>query len=61
MLSYIEIKSKIKKWWDDGSFLRASLSGTPYFKRDVPKIGLDDIKNIHKNICLLYTSDAADE
>lgn len=56
MLSYNEIKSKIKKWWDDGSFLRASLSGTPYFKRDVPKIGLDDIKNIHKNIDSVFKS-----
>jgi hypothetical protein len=56
MLSYIEIKSKIKKWWDDGSFLKASISGTPYFKRDVPKIGLDDIKNIHKNIDSVFKS-----
>ncbi len=56
MLNYIEIKAKINKWWDDGSFLQASLRGQVYFKREVPKIGLDDVKNIHEQVDAVFKS-----
>ncbi len=56
MISYDEIKSKVKRWWDDGSFLQSSLKKIPFSKREVPKIGLDNIKNIHENAGAVFKS-----
>lgn len=56
MLSHNEIKIKVKKWWDDGSFLKSSMKEIPYFKREIPKIGLDNIQDIHKNVESVFKS-----
>lgn len=56
MLSVEEIKSKVKRWWDDGSFLQSSLKGLPFGKREVPKIGLDNVRNIHENAEAVFKS-----
>lgn len=56
MLGVEEIKSKVKKWWEDGSFLQSSLKGLPFDKREVPKIGLDNIRNIHENVDAVFKS-----
>ena len=56
MLSVEEIKSKAKRWWEDGSFLQSSLKGVPFSKREVPKIGLDNVRNIHENAEAVFKS-----
>lgn len=56
MLSSSEIKSKVNKWWDDGSFLSAHFKGIPFTKLEVPKIGLDKIKDIHENAINVFKS-----
>lgn len=40
MISPQEIKQKALRWWNDKSFLRASINGEPFFPRDIPQIGL---------------------
>lgn len=56
MINCDEIKSKVKRWWDDGSFLQSSLREIPFSKREIPKIGLDNIKNIHENAGSVFKS-----
>lgn len=40
MISPQEIRRKALRWWNDKSFLRASINCEPFFPRDVPQIGL---------------------
>jgi hypothetical protein len=40
MISPAEIKKKAMRWWNDGSFLRATINEEPFFPREIPQIGL---------------------
>lgn len=40
MISPEGIKQKALRWWHDGSFLRSTIVGEPFFPKDIPQIGL---------------------
>lgn len=40
MISPDGIKQKALRWWHDGSFLRSTITGDPFFPKDIPQIGL---------------------
>lgn len=50
MISVQDIKQKSSKWWDDGSFLSATVLGTDgYFPKEISKIGKVDRTALHVN------------
>lgn len=55
MISSREIKQKALRWWNDKSFLRATINGEPFFPRDIAKIGL--VSNKEKATAFLRISE----
>ena len=55
MISPEGIRQKALRWWLDGSFLRSTISGEPFFPKDIPQIRL--VSNKDKTTAFLKISE----